>query len=58
MKPFARRAEQEEGQFNAATQLLRLLRQLQLRQSPRFYLSSATPMQTHPEQDLLLGEGD
>lgn len=59
----ARRAEQEEGQFNAATQLLRLLRQLQLRQKARgFIFLSATPMQTHPWEpwDLLavLGEGD
>lgn len=58
----ARRANQEEGEFNRGTLLLDLLRQLQLRGRARgFLLLSATPMQTHPWEpwDLLsvLGEG-
>lgn len=58
----ARRREQEEGEFNSATLLLSLLRQLQLRKKTRALLFlSATPMQTHPWEpwDLLavLGEG-
>jgi hypothetical protein len=58
----ARRRKQEEGEFNAPTLLLRLLRELQLRQRGRgILLLSATPMQTHPWEpwDLLqvLGEG-
>lgn len=58
----ARRAQQEEGEFNSATLLLRLLRELQLKGRARsFLLLSATPMQTHPWEpwDLLgvLGEG-
>jgi superfamily II DNA or RNA helicase len=58
----ARRSKQEEGEFNAATLLLGLLRQLQLRRKARgFLLLSATPMQTQPWEpwDLLsvLGEG-
>lgn len=58
----ARRKEQEEGEFNSATLLLELLRQLQLSQQARgIMLMSATPMQTHPWEpwDLLtvLGEG-
>jgi superfamily II DNA or RNA helicase len=58
----ARRAKQEEGEFNSATLLLELLRQLQVRRKARgFLLLSATPMQTAPWEpwDLLavLGEG-
>jgi hypothetical protein len=58
----ARRRKQEEGEFNSPTLLLRLLRELQLRQKGRgILLLSATPMQTHPWEpwDLLqvLGEG-
>ena len=58
----ARRAKQEEGEFNSATLLLNLLRQLQLRRKARgVLLLSATPMQTSPWEpwDLLavLGEG-
>lgn len=58
----ARRARQVEGEFNSATLLLRLLRELQLKGRARsFLLLSATPMQTHPWEpwDLLaiLGEG-
>jgi superfamily II DNA or RNA helicase len=58
----ARRRKQEEGEFNSATLLLELLRELQLRGRARgFILMSATPMQTHPWEpwDLLavLGEG-
>lgn len=58
----ARRREQSEGEFNAATLLLELLRELQLRRKTRgFLLLSATPMQTQPWEpwDLLqvLGEG-
>lgn len=58
----ARRGKQEEGEFNSATLLLNLLRQLQLRRKARgFLLLSATPMQTSPWEpwDLLavLGEG-
>lgn len=58
----ARRAKQEEGEFNAATLLLELLRELQVRQKMRgLLLLSATPMQTAPWEpwDLLavLGEG-
>ena len=58
----ARRANQEEGEFNSGTLLLDLLRQLQLRGRARgLLLLSATPMQTHPWEpwDLLgvLGEG-
>jgi superfamily II DNA or RNA helicase len=58
----ARRARQEETEFNSATLLLGLLRRLQLQGRCRsFLLLSATPMQTHPWEpfDLLqvLGEG-
>lgn len=58
----ARRAQQEEREFNSATLLLQLLRRLQLEGKARgFLLLSATPMQTHPWEpwDLLsvLGEG-
>jgi superfamily II DNA or RNA helicase len=58
----ARRGKQEEGEFNSATLLLNLLRQLQVRRKARgFLLLSATPMQTSPWEpwDLLsvLGEG-
>jgi len=58
----ARRRKQEEGEFNTPTLLLRLVRELQLRQKGRgILLLSATPMQTHPWEpwDLLqvLGEG-
>jgi superfamily II DNA or RNA helicase len=58
----ARRGKQEEGEFNSATLLLNLLRQLQVRRKVRgFLLLSATPMQTSPWEpwDLLsvLGEG-
>lgn len=58
----ARRRRQEEGEFNSATLLLYLLRQLQLRRKAKGMLFlSATPMQTHPWEpwDLLavLGEG-
>lgn len=58
----ARRAQQEETEFNSATLLLRLMRELQLRGRTRsFMLLSATPMQTQPWEpfDLLqvLGEG-
>lgn len=58
----ARRANQEEREFNSATLLLKLLRQLQLHGKARgFLLLSATPMQTHPWEpwDLVsvLGEG-
>jgi len=58
----ARRAKQEEGEFNSATLLLELLRQLQMRRKARgFLFLSATPMQTAPWEpwDLLavLGEG-
>ena len=58
----ARRREQQENEFNSATLLLMLLRELQLRQQTRaFMLISATPMQTNPWEpwDLLgvLGEG-
>lgn len=58
----ARRKQQEEGEFNSATLLLNLLRQLQLRRRTKsILLLSATPMQTHPWEpwDLLavLGEG-
>lgn len=58
----ARRKKQVEGEFNSATLLLNLLRQLQLKRKARgFLLLSATPMQTHPWEpwDLLtiLGEG-
>ena len=58
----ARRKSQVEGEFNAGTLLLDLLRQLQLRGKARgIILLSATPMQTHPWEpwDLLsvLGEG-
>lgn len=58
----ARRAKQEEREFNSATRLLDLLRRLQLLGRTRgFLLLSATPMQTHPWEpwDLLsvLGEG-
>jgi len=58
----ARRRKQVEGEFNSATLLLSLLRQLQLKGKARgFLLLSATPMQTHPWEpwDLLtiLGEG-
>jgi hypothetical protein len=41
----ARRGKQEEGEFNSATLLLNLLRQLQLRHKARgVLLLSATPM--------------
>jgi superfamily II DNA or RNA helicase len=58
----ARRANQVETEFNSATLLLELLRQLQLQRKARgLLLLSATPMQTHPWEpwDLLavLGEG-
>jgi len=58
----ARRASQIEGEFNAATLLLGLLRQLQATGQARgFMILSATPMQTHPWEpwDLMqvLGEG-
>jgi superfamily II DNA or RNA helicase len=58
----ARRGKQEEGEFNSATLLLNLLRQMQLRRKVRgVLLLSATPMQTAPWEpwDLLavLGEG-
>ncbi len=58
----ARRGKQEEGEFNSATLLLNLLRQLQVRSKVRgLLLLSATPMQTSPWEpwDLLavLGEG-
>lgn len=58
----ARRANQEETEFNSATLLLELLRRLQLQGRARgLLLLSATPMQTHPWEpwDLLgvLGEG-
>lgn len=58
----ARRKEQVETEYNSATLLLRLLRELQLRgQTRSILLLSATPMQTHPWEpwDLLavLGEG-
>ena len=58
----ARRAKQEEGEFNSATLLLGMLRQLQMRQKAKgFLFLSATPMQTVPWEpwDLLavLGEG-
>lgn len=58
----ARRASQVETEFNSATLLLELLRQLQLHGRTRgLLLLSATPMQTHPWEswDLLgvLGEG-
>jgi superfamily II DNA or RNA helicase len=58
----ARRAKQEEREFNSATLLLGLLRRLQLEGRVRgILLLSATPMQTHPWEpwDLLsvLGEG-
>lgn len=58
----ARREKQVEGEFNNATLLLELLRQLQLQGRARaLMLLSATPMQTQPWEpwDLLavLGEG-
>ena len=58
----ARRATRVEGEFNSATLLLELLRQLQIKQKARsFLLLSATPMQIAPFEpwDLLsiLGEG-
>jgi superfamily II DNA or RNA helicase len=58
----ARRARQVEGEYNAATLLLGLLRKLQLERKARALMFlSATPMQTHPWEpwDLLavLGEG-
>ncbi len=58
----ARRAKQEEGEFNAATLLLELLRQMQIAGATKsFLLLSATPMQTAAWEpwDLLavLGEG-
>lgn len=58
----ARRASQVETEFNSATLLLELLRQLQLKGRARgLLLLSATPMQTHPWEpwDLMsvLGEG-
>ncbi len=58
----ARRSSQVETEFNSATLLLELLRQLQLQRKARsILLLSATPMQTHPWEpwDLLtvLGEG-
>ncbi|MDP9226191.1 MAG: SNF2-related protein, partial [Actinomycetota bacterium] len=58
----ARRASQEETEFNSATLLLELLRRLQLNaRAHGILLLSATPMQTHPWEpwDLLsvLGEG-
>jgi len=59
----ARRAKQEEGEFNSSTLLLRLLRELQARgKAHSFLFLSATPMQTSPWEpwDLLgvLGEGN
>lgn len=59
----ARRATQEESEFNSSNLLLDLLRQLQLRRQTRgLLLLSATPMQTQPWEpwDLLavLGVGD
>lgn len=58
----ARRARQEEREFNSATRLLALLRHFQLfGQARGVLLLSATPMQNHPWEpwDLLsvLGEG-
>jgi superfamily II DNA or RNA helicase len=58
----ARRAKQEQGEFNSATLLLELLRQMQATRKARsFIFLSATPMQTSPWEpwDLLavLGEG-
>lgn len=58
----ARRAEQQEGEFNQGNLLLQLLRDLQLEGKARgFLLLSATPMQIAPWEpwDLLavLGEG-
>ncbi len=58
----ARRASQVEGEFNAPTLLLGLLRAMQAKGHARsFMILSATPMQTHPWEpwDLLqvLGEG-
>ena len=58
----ARRASQVETEFNSATLLLELLRNLQLQGRARgLLLLSATPMQTHPWEpwDLMgvLGEG-
>jgi len=58
----AARRRGEEREYNSATLLLELLRQLQLRRRARgILLLSATPMQTHPWEpwDLLavLGEG-
>lgn len=58
----ARRARQEEGEFNTGTLLLDLLRHMQLSAQARsLVLLSATPMQTQPWEpwDLLgvLGEG-
>lgn len=58
----ARRAKQEEGEFNSGTLLLELLRQLRISGVAKsLLLLSATPMQTHPWEpwDLLsvLGEG-
>jgi superfamily II DNA or RNA helicase len=58
----ARRARQEEREFNSATRLLALLRHLQLLgRAKGLLLLSATPMQTHAWEpwDLLsvLGEG-
>jgi superfamily II DNA or RNA helicase len=58
----ARRANQNEGEFNSPTLLLRLLRKLQASgQARSILILSATPMQTHPWEpwDLLqvLGEG-
>lgn len=58
----ARRESRVETEYNTATLLLELLRQLQLQRKARgFFLLSATPMQTHPWEpwDLLavLGEG-
>ncbi len=58
----ARRASQIEGEFNAPTLLLGLLRRLQATgQARSIMVLSATPMQTHPWEpwDLLqiLGEG-
>lgn len=59
----ARRASQIEGEFNAPTLLLGLLRQMQIKGQARSFMASlsATPTQTHPWEpwDLLqvLGEG-
>lgn len=58
----ARRESRVETEYNSATLLLELLRQLQLQRKARgFLLLSATPMQTHAWEpwDLLgvLGEG-